>query len=172
MSSTQGVPFYISRDFEQCYINALLSNESQTVNALPLPNISRGGFERSDRLVENPQRPHEGGEDTGEGGGLLHQHVHARIVHVPADRPGGGLEGLQVGVSHVLHLGDQPACLTRGCCAQGNVPRDCTFSKEKITSQKSKATHKEASWLIVRTTRNRTNNETAAKFDTQCQHLP
>ena len=97
-----------------------------TVNVLPLPNISRGGFERSDRLVENPQRPHEGGEDTSKGCRLLHQHIHAGIVHVPADRPGGGLEGLQVGVGHVLHLDDQPARLTRGCCAQCYVPCDRT----------------------------------------------
>ena len=86
-------------------------------------------FQRSDRLVENPQGPHEGSKYAGKGGGLLHQHVHAGVVHVPADGPGGGLEGLQVRVGHVLHLQDQRACLTRSCGAQGNVPRDCTCQK-------------------------------------------
>ena len=104
-----------------------------TVNVLP--NISGGGFERSDhRLVENPQRSHEGCEDASQGSGLLHQHVHAGIVHVPADGPGGGLEGLQVGVGHVLHLRDQAACLTRGCCAQRYIPCDRTFEKGKLNT--------------------------------------
>jgi len=89
-------------------------------------------FQRSDRLVENPQGPHEGGEYAGKGGGLLHQHVHAGVVHVPADGPGGGLEGLQVRVCHVLHLQDQRACLTRSCGAQGHVPRDCTNAVDHV----------------------------------------
>ena len=105
-----------------------------TVNVLPLSNINRVGFERSDQLVENPQRPHEGGEDASKGCGLLHQHVHAGVVHVPADGPGGGLEGLQVGVSHVLHLGNQPACLTRGRRAQGDVPCDRACKTQNQTS--------------------------------------
>ena len=106
-----------------------------------MPNIShRGGFERSVRLVENPQGPHEGGKDTSKSCGLLHQHVHAGIVHVPADGPGGGLEGLQVGVGHVLHLGNQPACLTRGRRAQGDVPRDgtCQKTESNIIDQRNR----------------------------------
>ena len=113
-----------------------------TVNVLPLSNINRVGFERSDQLVENPQRPHEGGEDASKGCGLLHQHVHAGFVHVPADGPGGGLKGLQVGVRHVLHLGDQAACLTRGRGAQRNIPCDRTW--QKTTSNIMKQTIEKA----------------------------
>ena len=32
--------------------------------------------------VEHPERPHEGGEDAGEGGGALHEHAHRGIVHL------------------------------------------------------------------------------------------
>ena len=95
-----------------------------TVNVLPLSNINRVGFERSDQLVENPQRPHEGGEDASKGCGLLHQHVHAGVVHVPADGLGGGLQGLEVSLRHVLHLRDQALGLTRRRRARRHVARD------------------------------------------------
>ena len=32
--------------------------------------------------VEHPERPHEGGEDPGEGGGALHEDAHRGIVHL------------------------------------------------------------------------------------------
>ena len=80
----------------------------------------RGDLLRS-TLVEDSETSHEGGEDPSEGRGLLHEDVHAGVVHVPTDGPGGGLQGLQVGVGHVLHLGDQAACLTRGGRVKGNV---------------------------------------------------
>ena len=32
--------------------------------------------------VEHPERPHEGGEDPGEGGGALHEDTHRGIAHL------------------------------------------------------------------------------------------
>ena len=71
--------------------------------------------------VEDPEGPHQGGEDPGEAGGPLHQHVHAGVVHVAADGGAGGLQSLEVGLRHVLHLGDQPRALTGGDGAQSHV---------------------------------------------------
>ena len=71
--------------------------------------------------VEDPEGPHEGGEDPGQAGGPLHQHVHAGVVHVAPDGAAGGLQGLEVGLRHVLHLGDQPRRLPRGGGAQSHV---------------------------------------------------
>ena len=42
-------------------------------------------------LAEDPQRAHEGGEDPRQGGGPLHQDVHAGVVHVLADGGAGSL---------------------------------------------------------------------------------
>ena len=72
-------------------------------------------------LVEDPEGPHEGGEHPGQAGGPLHQHVHAGVVHVAPDGAAGRLQGLEVGLRHVLHLGDQPRRLARGGGAQGHV---------------------------------------------------
>ena len=71
--------------------------------------------------VEDPEGPHEGGEDPGQAGGPLHQHVHAGVVHVAPDGAAGGLQGLEVGLRHVLHLGDQPSRLAGGGGAQSHV---------------------------------------------------
>ena len=72
-------------------------------------------------LVEDPEGPHEGGEHPGQAGGSLHQHVHARVIHVPPNGAAGGLQSLEIGLRHVLHFGDQPRRLAWGGGAQSHV---------------------------------------------------
>ena len=74
--------------------------------------------------VEHPERPHEGGEDAGEGGGALHEDAHRGIVHLQenitvrgciteeynmisdplSDGVSGGPDGEEVRLGHVAHL--------------------------------------------------------------------
>ena len=59
-------------------------------------------------LGENPERPHQGGEDAGQKGCFLHEDSHGGVVHVPAvDGKPRCLNRLEVRVSHISHFGKQ-----------------------------------------------------------------
>ena len=74
--------------------------------------------------VKNPQGSHQSCEHPGQGGGSLHEDVHAGVVHVPADGLGGRLQRLEVSLRHVLHLRDQALGLSRRRRARRHVARD------------------------------------------------